>query len=158
MSADDLIVNPCEPGLFQREMPSDALIVIEGGNGMANAAWQALVRKRPGGGEVCAKLRVRGWYGDCTSLDSTSFLSGKRLGAFWKYAERLDCWNLTDWSDTATDLSVYDLFLRRGPRSLRITCYGFTGESPQAMLVTRIQRLTGIDALWKRAQSQRVEQ
>jgi hypothetical protein len=84
-------------------------------------------------------------------------VSPKRLAAFWADAEQLGSWNLMDRADLATDLTSYEVFLRHGRRSLRLSCYGFIEDSPQRWLVRMIERLGGIDALFRKAERQRSE-
>lgn len=71
----------------------------------------------------------------------------RRLASFWGSAERLDCWNLADWSDRATDLVLYRIFLRRGDKVRRLDCYGFLSNPPQKKLVDKIEALGDLDQL-----------
>lgn len=130
------------------EWPPDVISALSARNGMASTAW--LIEIRPAGDGATGRAEVSVRDGQATRDVA---LRPARLAAFWDEAERLGCWSLTDWSDMATDLSVYYVYLRRGEQRLDITCYGFLSQCPQQRLVREIERLGGIGALFKKAEA-----
>lgn len=130
--------------LFEGWLPPDVIVALEGWNGMSRLHWRMVVEETSQGGQLFSELGSESLY---VRWESSPTL--EELEKFWRGLARLRWWLLGDYSEMATDMSYFKIYLRHARRVQQLSCYGLAEPSSQRNLVRRIERFGHLTELFE---------